>query len=137
MKDADGSKTQMQYCRYMYEGHSTSSNGDRDVHCDGLHPHNYLDIVIVRFMIFMIMQPILTHMMVVMIYLFTISKENLDHTFKEVHFFFLFIAFPWFKSAQDYYISYSRQKREYLKVPSSYQHPQNLRYFSHPMNLAC
>ena len=33
----------------------------------------------------MIMQPILTHMMVVMIYLFTITKENLDHTLKEVH----------------------------------------------------
>ena len=87
-------------------------------------------------MIFLIMQPILTHMMVIMIYLFTITKENLDHTFKEVHFFFLFIAFPWFKSAQDYYISNSRQKREYLKVPSSYQHRQNLRYFFHPMNLA-
>ena len=71
----------------------------------------------------MIMQPILTHMMVIMIYLFTISKENLDHSFKEVqvHFFFLFITFPWFKSAQDYYISNSRQKREYLKVPSFYQ----------------
>ena len=76
------------------------------------------------------MQPILTHMMVIMIYLFTITKENLDHTLKEVHFFFLFIAFPWFKSAQDYYISNSRQKREYLKVPSSYQHRQNLRFFS-------
>ena len=54
--------------------------------------------MIVRVMIFMIMQPILTHMMVIMIYLFTISKENLDHSFKEVqvHFFFLFITFPWF-----------------------------------------
>ena len=82
------------------------------------------------------MQPILTHMTVIMIYLFSITKENPDHTLKEVHFFFLFIAFPWFKSAQDYYISNSRQKREYLKVPSSYQHRQNLGYFFHPMNLA-